>query len=190
MPGVREVVWLDDTPVPEGLLHFEDLRSDDPALDVGAANDDWPASSTPAGRPGRSKGVMLSHTQPGRQRDERASPGSASTPTRVYLHAAPMFHLADGASTFASRMSAARHAFVPRFDPVDVLQTIQPRSVTHALLVPTMINMIVNLPDLRRLRLSTLAVIALWRLADARGACCAGAMQVLPGMRVSSRPTA
>jgi len=35
-----------------------------------------------------------------------------------------MFHLADGASTFGVTMAGGRHAFVPRFEPVEVLQTI------------------------------------------------------------------
>ena len=62
MPGVREVVWLDDTSGPEGLLHFEDLTNYEPALDVGAADDDLAGLFYTGGTTGRSKGVMLTHT--------------------------------------------------------------------------------------------------------------------------------
>ncbi len=48
-----------------------------------------------------------------------------------------MFHLADGASTFGVTLSGGRHAFVPRFEPVEVLLTIQTEKVTHAQFVPT-----------------------------------------------------
>jgi long-chain acyl-CoA synthetase len=34
------------------------------------------------------------------------------------LHSGPMFHLADGASTFGVTACGGTHAFVPRFDPV------------------------------------------------------------------------
>ena len=47
------------------------------------------------------------------------------SPATVYLHAAPMFHLADCSATFALTMAAGTHTFVPRFDPVAVMQAIQ-----------------------------------------------------------------
>ena len=40
----------------------------------------------------------------------------------VYMHAAPMFHLADCSATFALTMAGGTHTFVPRFDPVTVMQ--------------------------------------------------------------------
>src|SRR5437868_8030608 len=40
MPGVREIIWLDDIPSPEGMLHYEDLSAYEAADDVGAGNDD------------------------------------------------------------------------------------------------------------------------------------------------------
>ncbi len=62
----------------------------------------------------------------------------------IYLHAGPMFHLADGASTLAVTAVGGVHAFVPAFDPGDFLATVQREKVTHTLLVPTMINMFVE----------------------------------------------
>ena len=54
MPGVREVIWLDDIASPEGMLHYEDLDR----LRAGRRcrrrrTTTWPASSIPAARPGR-----------------------------------------------------------------------------------------------------------------------------------------
>ena len=70
--------------------------------------------------------------------------GMGFTSETAYLHSGAMFHLADGASTFGVTLSGGRHAFVPRFEPVEVLHTIQAEKVTHAQFVPTMINMLVN----------------------------------------------
>lgn len=48
------------------------------------------------------------------------------------------------------------HVFVPAFDPVKVLKIAQDEKVTVSLLVPTMINMLVNHPDLPDYDLSSL----------------------------------
>lgn len=64
-----------------------------------------------------------------------------------YLHVAPMFHAADGTSTFAVTFAGGAHAFVPRFEPVATLTAIQDRRVTHLVLVPTMIAMVCALDN-------------------------------------------
>src|ERR1700745_693082 len=40
VPGLREVVWMDDTASPEGMLHFEDVATYEAVDDVGAADDE------------------------------------------------------------------------------------------------------------------------------------------------------
>jgi long-chain acyl-CoA synthetase len=70
-----------------------------------------------------------------------------------------MFHLADGASTFGVTMAAGRHTFIPRFDPVEVLQNVQAERVTNATLVPTMVNMVVNHPRFPEFDISSLKLV-------------------------------
>ena len=77
----------------------------------------------------------------------------------AYLHSGAMFHLADGASTFGVTLSGGRHAFVPRFEPMEVLLTIQTEKVTHAQFVPTMINMLVNHARFAEFDIGTLSFI-------------------------------
>ena len=60
-----------------------------------------------------------------------------------YLHVAPMFHLADCGSTFAVTMCAGRHAFVPKFEPAATVAAIDRFGVTHVLLIPTMVAMMI-----------------------------------------------
>ena len=64
--------------------------------------------------------------------------------TAIYLHAAPMFHLADMANTFAVTMAGGTHVAIPRFDVDDVLTTVARERVTHTVLVPTMINLLIS----------------------------------------------
>lgn len=66
------------------------------------------------------------------------------------------FHLADCAATFTLTLSAGTHTFVPRFDPVHVLQAIQDHGVTNSILVPSMIAMLVNAPTIGDHNLTTL----------------------------------
>ena len=69
--------------------------------------------------------------------------------TTNWLHAAPMFHLADGSQTFAVTMVGGGHSFIPRFEPVAFLAAVQDDAVTNSLMVPTMINMLANKPNCR-----------------------------------------
>src|SRR5690606_41732164 len=62
------------------------------------------------------------------------------------LHAAPMFHLADFALWTCGNLADATHVFVPAFTPAGVLEAIARHRVTDALLVPTMIQMLVDDP--------------------------------------------
>jgi long-chain acyl-CoA synthetase len=73
-----------------------------------------------------------------------------------YLHAAPMFHLADGSSTYALTWVGGRHVMIPAFDPELWLRTVAAERVTRAMLVPSMLNMVINHPDLASHDLSCL----------------------------------
>jgi long-chain acyl-CoA synthetase len=101
----------------------------------------------------------------------------------TYIHSGPMFHLADGASTFGVTMAGGRHAFVPRFEPVEVLQTIQTEKVTHAQFVPTMINMIVNHPRFAEFDIRTLSFI-LYGASPMPEGVLRKAMQVMPHVKL------
>ncbi len=142
-PALREVVWLDDLAGPEGLLRYEDLTGYEPLDDAGARDDDLAGLFYTGGTTGRSKGVMLTHTNLVVNALNGVA-GMGFDADTAYLHSGAMFHLADGASTFGVTLSGGRHAFVPRFEPMEVLLTIQTEKVTHAQFVPTMINMLVN----------------------------------------------
>jgi len=102
-----------------------------------------------------SKGVMLSHGNiVSNAMNMLAEVGFGSD--TVYLHAAPMFHLADCSCTFSVTMSAGTHAFVPRFDAVQAIEAIARWGVTNSVLVPSMINMILSDPSVASLDMTSL----------------------------------
>ena len=143
-PDVRNIVRVGDGPAPTGMLAYEDLIASGPAVaDAGGSGDDLAGIFYTGGTTGRSKGVMLSH------RNIAAnlmfcSHAFGLTPESVYIHAAPMFHMADGAATFLVTALGGKHVFLPRFEPGVMIEAIERLRVTATLIVPTMINMIVH----------------------------------------------
>jgi len=179
---VPDLVYLGDGPVPAGMCEFESLLAEPPAGFGTAGGDDLAGIFYTGGTTGRSKGVMLTH----RNLVANAAMVVLSFGCRydsIYLHAAPMFHLADGASNVAITMVGGTHVFIPRFDPADVLAEIARNRVTNTLLVPTMVNALVNTPDLAKHDLSSLRVIA-YGASPMPDAVLQKAKAALPGVRL------
>jgi acyl-CoA synthetase (AMP-forming)/AMP-acid ligase II len=66
--------------------------------------------------------------------------------TSVYLHAAPMFHLADFGTGMGVTMGAGAHSFLAKFSAEAVYQRLKEDGVTHLNLVPTMLAAVVDAP--------------------------------------------
>jgi long-chain acyl-CoA synthetase len=181
MSGVRHVVYLGDGLMPAGMRGYEDLLGSAPLEQQLAGDDNLAGIFYTGGTTGKAKGVMLSH----RNLVVNAAnviPAFGYDADTVYLHAGPMFHLADGASTLAVTIVGGTHAFVPAFDPADVLATVQREKVTHGLLVPTMINVLVNFPKISDYEVSTLKRIA-YGASPMPEAVLRKALAMLPGVR-------
>jgi acyl-CoA synthetase (AMP-forming)/AMP-acid ligase II len=58
----------------------------------------------------------------------------------VFLHASPMFHIADFPAMFAAPVFGAAQMTLERFDALSFCTCVQARGVTHTVLVPSMIN--------------------------------------------------
>jgi long-chain acyl-CoA synthetase len=78
----------------------------------------------------------------------------------IYLHAAPIFHIADFPSMFAAPAFGARQITIPKFSAQTFCETVARERVTHTVLVPTMINLLTQFPDARKYDLSSLQVLA------------------------------
>jgi long-chain acyl-CoA synthetase len=77
----------------------------------------------------------------------------------TYLHAAPIFHIADFPSMFAAPAFGARQITIPKFSAQTFCKTVEQEQVTHTVLVPTMINLLTQLPDARKYDLSSMQVL-------------------------------
>src|SRR6266567_339581 len=78
----------------------------------------------------------------------------------VFLHASPMFHIADFPAMFAAPVFGATQMTVPHFDPASFCASVQANGVTHTVLVPSMINTLCQFEELHRYNLESLDVLA------------------------------
>ncbi len=160
--GVERFLFLGEEQegVPEGMIAYEKLLQsaspEDPDIDV--HEEDLVGLFYTSGTTGNPKGVMLTHKNL-MMNAYHAQIAFEFRDERTYLHAAPMFHLADGAATFTVTWNGGIHAFVPRFDPEAVLKAIERYRVTSVTLIPTMINWLLNHPGVERFDLSSLQKI-------------------------------
>lgn len=162
--SVQRLVYsgLQTEVAPAEMLHYERLVQQGAArrssADQEVGDDDLYGLFYTGGTTGRAKGVMLSH-------DNIVSNAmhmimaTGIDERDVYLHAAPMFHLGDLGGAFGAAMQGACHVFVPQFQPVQVLQTIQAKRVTMIMLVPTMINVLLNHPGIDSYDVSSLRTL-------------------------------
>jgi long-chain acyl-CoA synthetase len=74
----------------------------------------------------------------------------------VYLHAAPIFHIADFPFMFASPAFGTCQTTIPKFSPQTFCQTVEREHVTDTVLVPTMINMLTQFEELKNYDLTSL----------------------------------
>ncbi|MET0953117.1 MAG: long-chain-fatty-acid--CoA ligase [Aeromicrobium sp.] len=147
-PNLTTVIFCGDGDAPEGMLSYEQLIAEtDPVEDAHRGGDDLYGVFYTGGTTGHPKGVMLSH-------DNLLASSTGSLVTTdllgrggTILHAAPLFHLAGIAAWSIGLLNGARNIFVPMFTPGGVIAAIAKHGVTDMLLVPTMIQMLIDSPD-------------------------------------------
>ena len=176
------LVHADDSEPPAGIAGYESLlAAADPIPDVMASRDDLARIFYTGGTTGRSKGVMLSHGN--LTFNALQSLAEGFTPRdAIYLNAAPMFHIANGAAMFSALLNASTNAIIKAFAPEAVAQAIERLRVTNTLLVPTMIQMFVDHPGIEGRDFSSLQQI-IYGASPISEALLDRAMARLPGVR-------
>lgn len=153
VPQIREqastltqVIYAGDGPVPDGMHGYEQLIADnDPVEDALRRGDDLLGVFYTGGTTGFPKGVMLSHNN--LMIDALAVNGERfPTPGGVYLHLAPMFHLADLTNSTFEWLHGLTHVILPNATPRTIVETIERERVTDVLLVPTLLRMVLDDP--------------------------------------------
>ncbi len=157
--NVKTTVYIGDGDVPDGALSYEDLiATTEPVEDRSGSGDDLCTICYTGGTTGRAKGVMLSHTN--------LVVGSINwiatlhfSDEIVFLHSAGFFHLAGSVPLFALTLAGGTHVCLPKFDAEIGMAAIERHKVNYCLFVPTMINTMLNHPDVDNYDLSSLRYI-------------------------------
>jgi acyl-CoA synthetase (AMP-forming)/AMP-acid ligase II len=148
---LKTVIWTGTT-IAEGahesILYEEALaaQGSTPPSPTNLSDDDVAQLYYTSGTTGVPKGVMLSH------KNVCTHALAAVAELRLgdrdnWLHVAPLFHLADAWATFAITMVGGKHVVVTDFDAPDVLRTIQTERVSVTNMIPSMLNTLVNTPE-------------------------------------------
>ncbi|TCO78490.1 long-chain-fatty-acid--CoA ligase [Chromatocurvus halotolerans] len=187
LPDLAHIVLIGDasgasrTPVDGELPDWDSLAQTRPVPDADRRNDDIAGIFYTGGTTGRSKGVMLSQ-QNLVVNAMQAAPILELQPGDRCLHAAPMFHIADWCMCVGMALMGGSNSFLPAFEPGAVMQRIQDEGIEKMLMVPTMINMIVNHPHIGDFNLSSLKAI-MYGASPMPEAVIRRALEVLPGTR-------
>lgn len=137
-------------------VSYERLIEESPVLALGGAESGLAAISYTGGTTGRPKGVMLTHDNLlANARHSLMAVGHTSGDR--WLHVSPLFHVAGTANLLAATWVGATQVVLPRFEAAAVLRTIEEQRITHTMLVPTMLGMLLDHPARAATDLSSLS---------------------------------
>jgi acyl-CoA synthetase (AMP-forming)/AMP-acid ligase II len=183
-PTLTTVVHCGDGPAPDGAVPFEDLVGSEPIPDVRRGGDALAGIFYTGGTTAFPKGVMLSHASILTSSLGSNVAGSLLVRGGRLLHAAPMFHLADLAAWTIRNLLGGTHVILPMFTPDGVAGAIEEHGCTDALLVPTMLQMLVDSPAVRTADLSSLQKV-LYGASPISEALLERISDVLPNVRLT-----
>jgi fatty-acyl-CoA synthase len=161
--GIKSILWTGDSRESDGSINFSyekvlEQADDSPLPDPPVDDEDIAQIYYTSGTTGRPKGVMLSHKNVATH-----ALGTIAelhlTDDDVWLHVAPLFHLADAWATWAVTWVGGTHVLIREFDAKAVLEAIEREKATLTNLIPTMLNLMVNHAEVGGFDYSSLRVL-------------------------------
>jgi acyl-CoA synthetase (AMP-forming)/AMP-acid ligase II len=156
-PNLSVVIFCGDGAQPDGTLDYEELINNAaPIEDSRRRGDDLVGVFYTGGTTGEPKGVMVSHRNLMTSAYAIVGTDYMFSGGARLLTAAPMFHLAAFGLWAAGTLAQATNIIVPMFTPAGVIDAIETHGATDTLLVPTMVQMLVDAPEAATADLSSL----------------------------------
>lgn len=157
---LKMVLIAGEGEAPKDWVRFNDFLSGQRQIvDTVIELDDIYSLNYTSGTSGVLKAAMLTHRNwLSLTRAYLYSSGLEPRVKRKNAYIAPITHAAGGA-ILANLITGGTNRLLKQFDPASLLQTIQDHKITDILLVPTMINMMLAVPDIEQYDLSSLDTI-------------------------------
>jgi long-chain acyl-CoA synthetase len=156
--GLQHVVMIGDGDAPHDMKYEDLLAAASPRLPDEPEEDDAVVLMYTGGTTGLPKGVLLD------QRAEMLNLYHVLGTWRfdesdIFLHQTPMFHAASMGGMLGVPAQGGTSVFLSLFDPGQVMSLVEQHRVTNTVMVPTMINMLVNRADFAPARLESLRTL-------------------------------
>ncbi|MDB5921018.1 MAG: fatty-acid--CoA ligase [Massilia sp.] len=163
LPGLSKslctLIYAGDDAVPAGMLSYEAMLAEtEPMEDACRSGDDLAGVFYTSGTTGFPKGVMLSHANVYTNALSLLAEGMVAHGC-IGLHAAAMFQFSDCVFMHAMLLRGACHVIIPSFSPLAMLEAVEQEKVSECLLLPAMLQRLVDHPDLPDYDLSSLNAI-------------------------------
>jgi len=178
IPSVRHYYILENMDNPPEWVEgqYDILLEGSPAAprrspgDYPFAEDDIAELFYTSGTTGPPKGVMLTH----RNLYLHALSAMATYPvheTDIQLHLIPLFHVNGWGTPHYLTAKGGTHVMLKKFDPVQVLNLVQTEKINKFFIIPTMINALMEVPNLTSYDLSSLKDILIGGAPPPTGMC-------------------
>ena len=177
------LIYVGDGPAPDGMLHLDTMMAQvEPIACADAGGEDLSGVFYTGGTTGFPKGVMLSHNALTFNAVSNLLELSYED-NDIVLGVAPIFHQAGMCIVVRSIVRGCTTVFVEVFDPAEILRLIQEEHATFTLLVPTMIQRLLDHPDFAKYDLTSMRRI-LYGASPIGEGLLLKALERLPGMQL------
>ncbi len=142
-PALTDLVVVGEPHGGDDALPYEQLIDHEHAVYRQGDRDELAGICYTGGTTGAPKGVMLSHGNLLVNAQHNLVATGHSEHDR-WLHVPPMFHVAGMANVFGCTWAGSRQVILPRFEPKGFIEIVRRESITHCVLVPTMLSMLMD----------------------------------------------
>jgi len=163
IPSIEHYILLDpmDDAPPWITGIYEDMlngSSPEPPFPLGEypfEEDDVAEIFYTSGTTGKPKGVMLTHRNLYLHALEALAVYTMDE-TDTQIHLIPLFHVNGWGTPHYLTAKGGTHIMVQKFDPLKTLEIIQREKVTRLYIIPTMVNAVLAVPELKKFDVSSL----------------------------------